>query len=261
MNNEKEQRIYYVYMLFREDGITPFYVGKGKGNRWMQHERWAQRGNAYKDNIICAMKDKGIEVPKKKIAENLTNDEACALEIRLIAEIGRHPNGPLTNLTRGGDGVVDHSEEAKASIGKATRERQLGRPLSAEHRAKVSAALKGKKLSDEHKELLRKAKENYVATDETREKLRKAMTGRIMTDEHRRKLSEAAKRRMQDPAQLAAFKTAGANRKLTPEGLERMRQTKIGKKHSEETRQKMTESQKQRWTKRKLLNSEVTGSG
>lgn len=33
-----DARVFYVYVLFDWRGI-PRYVGKGKGNRWLDHER------------------------------------------------------------------------------------------------------------------------------------------------------------------------------------------------------------------------------
>jgi 5-methylcytosine-specific restriction endonuclease McrA len=69
-----------------------------------------------------------------------------------------------------------------------------GRPKSAEHRAKLSAALKGRKagpFSDEHRANLSKAKRNQSA--ETRRKIAETNRGRKHTPEARRKMREAKK--------------------------------------------------------------------
>ena len=100
------RRDYYVYFLFREEGGEPFYVGKGTRNRWAGHEKDALAGgSSHKARIIRKIIIELSHLPKKKIAEGLTEEEAFALEVRLIADIGRYPNGPLVNKTDGGDGV------------------------------------------------------------------------------------------------------------------------------------------------------------
>jgi hypothetical protein len=136
----------YVYVLFRADG-TPFYVGKGRKDRWGDHERDAKLGmRSHKLNIIREMLRAGLkEVPKVKIAEGLTHREAFLREIAIIAAIGRYPDGPLVNRTGGGDGNRDQSAEERAK----TVARNRARVWTPEMRAKVAASLRGKKLSPE----------------------------------------------------------------------------------------------------------------
>lgn len=106
---------FYVYALYREDWVTPFYIGKGCGGRWLVHEKEAFRRTCRKSRVIQAMWKAGwYEIPKQKLAEGLTDEEAKTLEIKLIAQIGRQPNGPLVNHTDGGDGVSKLSDESKA---------------------------------------------------------------------------------------------------------------------------------------------------
>lgn len=105
---------FYVYVLLRHDGV-PFYVGKGCGGRWLQHERDALMGaNGRRFSIIREMYGRGVVwVPKLKVCDGLTEEEANAWEIAVIAAIGRWPMGPLVNVTRGGDGGKRRDEESR----------------------------------------------------------------------------------------------------------------------------------------------------
>lgn len=102
MNN-----IYYVYAYIRSKDSktakagTPYYIGKGKGDRdWVQH----RVGN------------KGVHTPVNKsfikiLETNLTNLGACAIERRLVRWWGRKDlqTGILENKTDGSEGTSNVS--------------------------------------------------------------------------------------------------------------------------------------------------------
>ena len=151
---------YYTYAYLREDR-TPYYIGKGKGNRVY----WRSK--------------KDIKPPKDKsriifLKQNLTEQEAFKHEIYMIAVFGRKDlgTGILRNRSNGGEGPSGaiRSEEHKAKIVASNTRRVLseetkrklselkkGIPKSEEHKAKMSAAKKGIPKSEEHKAKMRES--------------------------------------------------------------------------------------------------------
>lgn len=112
--------IYYVYAFIRaKDSTTakagtPYYIGKGTGNRaWAKHT-YKIDGN-----------DRGITVPEIHriiiLENNLSELGAFALERRLIRWWGRQDidTGILRNRTDGGEGTAGrkHTKETKLKMG------------------------------------------------------------------------------------------------------------------------------------------------
>ena len=133
---------YYTYAYLREDG-TPYYIGKGKKDRWSQKE---------KHNVKVPPKNRIVFLKR-----NLTEKEAFKHEIYMIAVFGRKDlgTGILRNMTNGGEGCggYKHSDESKIKISKANS----GRKWSEEAKKKLSKKLKGKRgptITDKAKEKL-----------------------------------------------------------------------------------------------------------
>lgn len=246
---------FYVYALFREDGRTPFYIGKGRKERWTEHERWAKRGRSYKDNLICQMKDRGIPLKKRKLDVNLSNDQACELEMFLIAEIGRHPNGPLTNQTRGGEGVVELSPEAKERHRRNTTKAMqefVGKPFSKERCEKISKAQIGKKKRP-HSEAWRSRMSRITEAAWKDPEIRAKRTGMLG-----RKHSEATKAKMRDAAiRRQALKPIEEKREharrslLAWQKIHGSARGMLGKKMPEEGKEKIRAAMKRHWEKKR----------
>lgn len=217
----------YVYMLIREDG-TPFYVGKGSGNRMFDHERKTSCGRSatHKDHIIAKMKAAGAEVRKQKIAEGLTDEEAFAIEIEAIRLIGRLPHGMLVNATDGGEGA---------------------RNLSPESRARISAAHVGNKYclgrlhSDATKQKIRDTKKQnpYKHPESIIEKLSQSATGRRLSGPAKKKISEAliGKKKSQKTRELMA--RAKFKENLSPDTIAKRIVKTTGQKRTPEQRERM----------------------
>lgn len=187
---------FYVYLYLREDA-TPYYVGKGRNNR-----AFSKTGRS-------------IHIPSDKsrivfYAENLTEDEAFALEKELIAKYGRKDNGTgiLRNLTDGGDGVSGWivKDEIKIKISERMKVRMNTPEMKAWTAAFNTRTKKGKKASEETKNKMSIAQKerwkNYEFSEETKIKMSERVSGKnnpSKRPEVRKKMSESAKKRTNDP--------------------------------------------------------------
>lgn len=119
----------YVYQYV--DCITnqPFYIGKGSGRRDQHHLLEAKRAlrgelrgrRSYCVNKIVSLLKANKPFKIDRIKDNLTHDEAFALEEDLVKKYGRQgidKDGILTNRDRGGLGGRDYkmSEECRQKL-------------------------------------------------------------------------------------------------------------------------------------------------
>jgi|694.fasta_scaffold00227_53 hypothetical protein len=170
----KDPARFYVYAFLREDG-TPYYIGKGQGNR-----AW------------CKRRFRPVESSRISILfENLSESEAFDEEIRLIQFYGRKDlgTGILRNKTDGGEGVsgykytpeaLDKRSGEKSPMYGKTGEKspRYGKNHTPETKAEISAALLGKRKSEIHRKKmgLSKLGNTYVVGQKRTDKQKKNMS-------------------------------------------------------------------------------------
>lgn len=211
---------FYTYAYLRDDK-TPYYIGKGQGNR------------------IHKKRSKEIRIPKDEsriifLKQNLTEDEAFRHEKYMIALFGRKDlaTGILHNKTNGGEGSSGffHNEKTKKRISETNSGENnywYGKSHSKESKRKMSKSHRGKSLSEETKQKLSKMNKGKIVSQETRQKLSEAHKGKLVSEETKRKLSEINK------GKIASEET---RRKLS--------EIHKGRVFSEESKRKISESLK-----------------
>jgi hypothetical protein len=209
-----DAKVYYVYALFRPAGFEregiPFYIGKGKGKRWLDHEKVSEaHPNKHLTAIVKKAKRLDLEIPKIKIRENLTEQEAFEIEKAFIKAIGRGKNGPLVNMTDGGDGSSGwkHSPEWRASMSQTMK----GRP----------GTMKGKTHSQETKRKMSEVARNRPPEYWIAASLR--MRGKRPSEKciEQSRVTKLGKKQPKETVEKRATKHRG--RKNSPETIERMR--------------------------------------
>ncbi len=187
---------FYTYAYLREDG-TPYYIGKGRGDRaYRPHRR-----------RIPTPKDKCQILILKK---NLTEEEAFRHEKYMIFVLGKKGNGSgiLRNFTDGGEGPCGlvHTEETRQKMKKAAQ----GKPKTPEHRANIAAARRGKPRSEE-----------------TKQKIREKLKGRKLSPETIVKLRESHLGKTHDEGTKEKLRQINTGKKHSEEAKEKMRQARL----------------------------------
>lgn len=229
--------MFYVYEHWRTDKDEPFYVGKGKAGRAYN----MSKRNRHHKAIVAKLYREGFAVEIRIVASNLSEEEAFSLEIKKIKS-WREMGIDLANLALGGgtNAGFKLSEKQKKQIGEQKRNNKyrLGAVLSEETKDKIRKAHQGKPLSEQHKKklsekLLGKNNPFYGKkhSKETGKKIAEANRNRVWSKESRDKLIKSLKARPK-----------AENRKK-------------GWKLSDETKKKQSEAAKLRWIKRKLENA------
>lgn len=224
--------MFYIYAYLRTVELTPYYIGKGHGYR-----AWNNK------HSVVVPKDKNRIVIMES---NLTEIGAFALERRMIQWYGRKDlgTGILRNRTNGGDGshgIIPWNKGKKTGsyLTEAGRRKMskankgISKPKG--HGDKVSKALKGKPKSEAHKRKLSEAGMGKTPWNKGKKGVQVAWNkGVSPSDETRQKMGDSHR---------------GVPN--TPEQKAKISKTLKGRVMSKETRNKMSESRKLYWAKRK----------
>jgi hypothetical protein len=132
--------MHYTYIYYDPSrNNEPIYVGEGSKNRAWVHLR---KKNKHPFVQRLQYMQKNNIKPVIGVYSGLDEEFAHLLEIELIAKFGRKDlgKGPLLNLTDGGEGQVNPSQEVRHKMSIA----HLGETKTAEHKKKLSESCMGR---------------------------------------------------------------------------------------------------------------------
>jgi Helix-turn-helix domain/NUMOD3 motif len=204
------KRKYYVYEHYSKDTNKLFYVGVAKSRKRAtsmvsRNPYWLNYTNKHGFTYQI-------------VFESYSWQDCLAKEIELIQKYGRKDLGlgPLLNMTDGGEGFMNPSEESRKKISdKLTgikrdeefkdqvRQRMLGTTVSDVVKAKMSQTHKnvdksyliGRKLPDKTKEKISNSKKGVSIG-----------VGKILTDEHKKAISEGMPKKLDEDQVKEALK-------------------------------------------------------
>ena len=235
VQNKDEIFYVYVYLDPRNPGnfiyedihfdYEPFYIGKGKNDR-ITEGLYNKRDSKYKLSKINKIKESNLEVIVYKLYQNITEDEAFKIEIKLIKKIGRKiDNGPLCNFHiggKGGDNFTNHPNkediinrwlETKTKNGKTVSE-ETKEKLRLSHIRRKEKGLYFKHSAESKNKMSLSHKgtsKPKPKTEEYIEKMRILNLGKIRTQESKEKQSKTCRETLSKIKEELSFKSSGRN--------------------------------------------------
>lgn len=158
----------------------PFYIGRGTRERYKAHLQSAiKKENIPVRNAKLNKIKKLIRLHKEPIIQivkdHLSFEDANKLEISLIKKIGRingrRKQGPLTNLTDGGEGLLSIDR-------RGVKNPFYGKKLTNEHKQKIIESNKTRIVSEETKEKIRSSLQDFKHSVKTRIKMSQRRKGK-----------------------------------------------------------------------------------
>lgn len=245
---KESNAVHYIYVAFYANGI-PCYVGKGKGDRWQQH-----MVKSHNKRLAGVVRKANGSIPIVKVREHLIEAEAFAVEIALIAAIGRVDlgTGPLLNLTSGGDGVVGHKRtlEQRRQMSITRKGIWNGSPETAR---KISAALRNVPKAPAHCKAVsaaKKGKPGKPQSEETKLKRSLKLRGRKRSAEALLAVQNGQNALRADPVR-SAQKSARITAKLTGKKLSPAHCAAIGDAQRNKPKGKWSKERRKRQSDRK----------
>lgn len=232
---------FYVYAYIDPRDDTPFYIGKGKGNRIFRHLSPGMMQEGLRKGWFFYRKLKkllvaGVTPDIHFVCEHLTEHQALYLESFFIKALGRRDlsTGCLCNLTDGGEGCshagCKHSDETKKIIADKLREIRTGWTLSEVTKQKIGDTHRGREHTDETKARMAAGQKKRFARQEERDKVAKSHIGKRHSEATRQRMSEAKKGKRHSEATCQRMSEANKGRTNSVKSRTRQSFTKW-KKH------------------------------
>lgn len=222
----------FVYALCEPDTGEVRYVGKANNPKQRVWDHLKERRHTHKNNWINSLKRRGLR-PKLELLLEVSRDEWEYWEREMIVLF--RAEGRLVNATSGGESGVGGNNRGKPmhpNTRAALQTYNANKKISLETRARMSESAKRRPAN---------FKKGSKHSEETKQKISASKTG----------------------------KCSGENgsffgKKHSPEALEKMRVSSLGRqtftgcRHSEESKEKMSQAQRKNWAKRKSSKTPLT---
>lgn len=227
-------RTVYIYGLW-DCNYNLRYIGKSLNSkiRYKEHIKRAKEkySNSHKANWIRQLLSQGLE-PQLEILEECNEDNWQEKEKAWIKE-AKEKGIKLTNMTYGGDGIPKPTKEISKKISIALTGRKQPKEVIEKRRQSIIKirAIKGSPMKGRHH------------SEETKKKLSEANKGRIVSEEERKAMSERNPWKGRE-GWMKGVEFTDEHKKKISESHMGENNPMWGKHHSEETKIKLSKSNK-----------------